>query len=217
MAGFAAAAMAVEPAGPGSLATEAKAAQSYLEGWFGAPIVMPPIEIVRAPSAARDLPGHYVGGVIRVRPETLEKEAEIRRVLRHELTHAVIDERTRGNCPHWLQEGMAQFLDGTDIVLANARIRSSGIFVSLFRLEGPFQDLDPRSREQAYRQSASAVSFLVGRVGRPGLLALLIGLGHGKSPERALREDAGLSYTELQQAWEASLQPRSGVKKPIAG
>ena len=196
---------------------EAKAAQSYLEGWFGAPIVMPPIEIVMGPSAAADLPGHYLRGVIRLRPETLEKEAELRRVLRHELTHAVIDERTRGNCPHWLQEGMAQFLDGTDIVLANARIRSSGSLVSLFRLEGPFRDLDPRSREQAYRQSASAVSFLVGRVGRLGLLALLKGLGDGKPAERALREDAGLSYTELQQAWEASLGPRSPVKGPFAG
>ena len=183
---------------------EVRAARSYLEGWFGTPMSMPPIQVVRDTNA--DLPGHYQDGAIRIRLETLEKEPELRRVLRHELTHAVIDQKSKGNCPHWLQEGMAQFLDGTDVRATDAWLRRQATpRIPLFRIEGPFRDRDPASREIAYRESASAVSFLIARIGRGGLLFLIQRLGEGRPFDRALLE-AGLSYNELQQAWEASLR-----------
>ncbi len=199
---------------PRSFDREVQAAKSYLEGWFGAPIAMPPIDIVRGENrdASADLPGHYQDGAIRLRPETLQNDSELRRVLRHELTHAVIDRRTRGNCPHWLQEGIAQFLDGTDVVATDAWLRQDvSPLIPLFRIEGPFGDRDARSRARAYRESASAVSFLVSRVGRTGLLFLIQRLGEGRPFDRALLE-TGLSYAELQQAWEASLRLRANVK-----
>jgi len=187
---------------------EVREARSYLEGWFGTPMVMPPIEIVEAPThdASADLPGHYHDGTVRIRPETAQKASELRRVLRHELTHAIIDQRTKGNCPHWLQEGIAQFLDGTDVRATEAWLRrQTSPLIPLFRIEGPFRDRDASSREAAYRESASAVSFLVSRIGRNGLLFLIQRLGEGRPFDRALLE-AGLSYTELQQAWESSLK-----------
>lgn len=186
---------------------EVRAARSYLEAWFGASMVMPEVVVLKdeAEEGTAELPGHYQDGIIRLRPQTLRKESELRRVLRHELTHAVIDQRTRGNCPHWLQEGIAQFLDGTDVVSTEAWLRrETSPLIPLFRLEGPFRDRDAASRERAYRESASAVSFLVSRVGRSGLLFLIQRLGEGRPFDKALLE-AGLSYTELQQAWEASL------------
>jgi len=53
-----------------ALDREVKAARSYLEGWFGTPMVVPPIEIVAgpAPDGSADLPGHYQDGVVRMRP-----------------------------------------------------------------------------------------------------------------------------------------------------
>lgn len=196
------------PSPTGPVDREVKAARSYLEGWFGTPMLMPPIEIVEGPTpdANTDLPGHYQDGVVRIRPETVQKESELRRVLRHELTHAIIDQRTKGNCPHWLQEGIAQFLDGTDVRATEAWLRrQTSPLIPLFRIEGPFRDRDLSSREAAYRESASAVSFLVSRIGRSGLLFLIQRLGEGRPFDRALLE-TGLSYTELQQAWEASLR-----------
>jgi hypothetical protein len=187
---------------------EVKGARAYIEAWFGAPMVLPPIEIVRRDpdDPTVDFPGHYRDGLIQIRPETLKKASELRRVLRHELTHAVIDQRTRGNCPQWLQEGIAQFLDGTDVVATEGLLRSDAApLTPLFRMEGPFLDRDSHSREQAYRESASAVSFLVSRIARSGLLFIIQRLGEGRPFDRALLE-AGLSYTELQQAWESSLR-----------
>lgn len=194
----------------GAFEREVKAARSYLEGWFGTPMELPPIETAPSASteAAGSLPGHYQDGVVRLGPETLQKESELRRVLRHELTHAVIDQKTRGNCPHWLQEGIAQFLDGTDVVATERWLRQSTTpVIPLYRIEGPFHEREPASRELAYRESASAVSFLVSRIGRSGLLFLISRLGEGRPFDRALLE-TGLSYTELGQAWEASLRRR---------
>lgn len=188
-----------------AVSREVRSARSYLEGWFGTPMTMPPIEIVEGRDAGADLPGHYQDGAVRIRPETAQNESELRRVLRHELTHAIIDQKTKGNCPHWLQEGVAQFLDGTDVRATEAWLRrQSTPLIPLFRIEGPFRDRDVASRETAYRESASAVSFLVSRIGRSGLLFLVQRLGEGRPFDRALLE-SGLSYTELQQAWEASL------------
>ena len=200
---------------PPTLEGEIRAARSYLEGWFGFPLTMPPIEtpVDAGGDGMAEPPGHYRDGVIRLRPETLLDESELRRVLRHELTHAVIDQRSGGNCPHWLQEGIAQFLDGTEVGLTDAWLRRNpDPLIPLFRLEGPFGDRDVRSREQAYRESASAVSFLISRIGRHGLLLLIQRLGESRSFDRSLLE-AGLSYTELQQAWEASIRlPRSKTR-----
>ena len=203
---------AVSPSPSAAFDRELKAARSYIEGWFGAPMVMPPIEIVRSDQGGgvADFAGHYRDGVIQLRLDTLSKESELRRVLRHELTHAVIDQRTRGNCPQWLQEGIAQFLDGTDVVATERALRGGRALTPLFRMEGPFLGRDAPSREQAYRESASAVSFLVSRIARSGLLFLVQRLGEGRPFDRALLE-AGLSYAELQQAWESSL--RSGAKR----
>jgi hypothetical protein len=196
------------PSPPEVFDREVRSARSYLEGWFGTAMAMPPIEINEGPPRDMnvDLPGHYHDGSIRIRPETVRKESELRRVLRHELTHAIIDQKTKGNCPHWLQEGIAQFLDGTDVRATEAWLRRQTTpLTPLFRIEGPFRDRDLASREAAYRESASAVSFLVSRIGRNGLLFLIQRLGEGRPFERALLE-TGLSYTELQQAWESSLR-----------
>lgn len=195
------------PAWTPSIERELKAARSYVEGWFEAPMVLPPIEITPpGKSLGAELPGHYHDGVVRILAATAERESELRRVLRHELTHAVMDQRTRGNCPHWFQEGMAQFLDGTDVVAVERRLRREPTaLIPLFRIEGPFVDHEAPVREQAYRQSASAVSFLISRIRRSGLLFLIQRLGEGRPFDRALLE-AGLSYAELQQAWEASLR-----------
>lgn len=171
-------------------------------------MLMPPVEIVESGSrdTNADLPGHYQDGVVRIRPQTAQKESELRRVLRHELTHSIIDQKTKGNCPHWLQEGIAQFLDGTDVRATEAWLRRQTTpLIPLFRIEGPFRDRDEATREAAYRESASAVSFLVSRIGRNGLLFLVQRLGEGRPFDRALLE-TGLSYTELQQAWESSLK-----------
>lgn len=186
---------------------ELKGARAYLDGWFGVEMALPRIELIRDPGGAR-IPGHFQGGVVRIDAEALKRTAELRRILRHELTHAVVDSRTAGNCPVWVQEGIAQFLDGTDVVAVDRELaRRDRDLVPLLRLEGPFASQDEAARRLAYQESASAVSYLMKRIGRPGLLFIIGRLGEGQPFDRALVE-AGLSYSELQKGWEAALGRR---------
>jgi hypothetical protein len=54
-------------------------------------------------------------GTIRVPVAGLERPtAGLVRVLRHEMAHSFVAARTGANCPTWLQEGLAQWLEGGD-------------------------------------------------------------------------------------------------------
>ena len=37
---------------------------------------------------------------------------ELSRVLKHELTHSFIQQKTHGRAPTWIQEGIAQWMEG---------------------------------------------------------------------------------------------------------
>lgn len=130
-------------------------------------------------------------------------------VLRHELAHAFVAERTGGNCPTWLQEGVAQWLEGVDLAAVDARLAQIAArqpLLPLLSLEGPFQGLAERDVNLAYAESVSAVGFILRQRGEPALVRLLSALGDGLPSEEALPVALALSYPELQQVWQATLK-----------
>ena len=67
------------------------------------------MDITRAPSWS----GALNDGRIRVPVEDLSSMTdELARVLKHELTHSFVSQKTGGRCPVWLQEGIAQYMEG---------------------------------------------------------------------------------------------------------
>ena len=67
------------------------------------------MDITRAPSWS----GALNDGRIRVPVEGLTTMTdELARVLKHELTHSFVGQKTGGRCPVWLQEGIAQYMEG---------------------------------------------------------------------------------------------------------
>ena len=125
-------------------------------------------------------------------------------LLRHELAHSFLAFRTRGNCPTWIQEGVAQWLEGRDPERADAAVAAAlraGGRVSLPALEGPFEALGTREATLAYAASLSGIVHLLRLGGEAGLGRLLTALGDGVPSEEALPSAVGLSYTELQQGW----------------
>ena len=59
-----------------------------------------------------------LGGLTRLTPDA-------RRVLVHELTHAVVHSKSRGGAPRWLHEGLAQMAEGRTLLRRDARALSS--------------------------------------------------------------------------------------------
>jgi len=144
-------------------------------------------------------------GTIRVPARGLEGlSPQLKALLRHELAHSFLAWRTRGNCPTWIQEGVAQWLEGRDPGRADAAVATAlqaNDVVSLATLEGPFETLGTREATLAYDASLSGVAHLLRREGEAGLARLLGALGSGQPSEEALPSAVGLSYAELQRDW----------------
>ncbi len=129
-------------------------------------------------------------------------------VLRHELAHSFVADRTGGNCPTWLHEGIAQWLEGGDPAREDARIARAVLekrLPPLVTLEGPFSGLSESEATLAYAGSLSAVAHILRKRGEGGVVRLLAALGDGVDSEEALPVALALSYPEFQKSWEEHL------------
>jgi tetratricopeptide (TPR) repeat protein len=142
-----------------------------------------------------------VRGIDRVTPGLV-------RVLRHELAHSFLAARVGGDAPTWLQEGLAQWLEGGDPAREDARLAGAARAGRLHRLEdleSPFAGLTEAEATAAYAQSLSVTAHLLRLRGAAGLRSLIAGLAVGQPMAQALRTVYGLGYAALQRDWEAHL------------
>jgi tetratricopeptide (TPR) repeat protein len=145
-----------------------------------------------------------IGGITNITPA-------VRTVLYHEYAHVVIFELTRGNCPMWLNEGIAEYAGRTQ---QNSSLQAMAIaerqekLLSLGQLEKSFTGLTTREAAIAYEQSYSLVNFMVSAYGWHKVNDLLRALGKGLQAEAAFTEafkDYSLSYPAIVAEWRSSL------------
>lgn len=151
--------------------------------------------------------GEGVGGVydgkIRVPLGGLSRlEERARRVLVHELAHAFVQSKTRGNCPRWLHEGIAQRFEGRPLTRADAAKVQS--------LLGATAAENWESRGFSYPAALSLTAFLESLRGWDGLLELLDRLGRGEAAGAALDAVYGAPYDELCRRWAAEVSAGAG-------
>jgi tetratricopeptide (TPR) repeat protein len=148
-------------------------------------------------------------GTIRVPVMGLDRPtATLVRVLRHEVGHSFVASRTRANCPTWLQEGLAQWLEGGDPGREDATLASLARASPLPRLdslEQAFVGLTEAQAQVAYAESLSAVAYILKHHGEDGLRRLIAALATGLKAAEALPAAIGLTYADLQRAWESRL------------
>lgn len=153
-------------------------------------------DITRAPAWS----GGEYDGRIRVPVSGAERHpADFERVLVHELTHAIVAGIAGPRVPTWLNEGIAQHFDGTDVDAARRRLGASGRLVPLRALERGFLQLNASDARVAYDESLVAAEVLFDRPG----------FGWGRLLHR-LRDGApfadaigffGFSYDDLERAF----------------
>jgi tetratricopeptide (TPR) repeat protein len=177
-------------------------------------VVLQTATTFRDTTRAPDWAAAWNDGTIRVPVMGLERPtATLVRVLRHELAHSFVAARTGTNCPTWLHEGLAQWLEGGDPEREDAGLARRARARPLPRLESletPFTDLSEADATVAYAQSLSAVAHLLRRGGETGVRRLLASLGEGLPPAEALPTAFAVSYGELQREWEAHLLAAAG-------
>jgi tetratricopeptide (TPR) repeat protein len=156
-------------------------------------------DITRAPAWV----GALNDGRIRVPVQGLsEVTPDLSRVLKHELTHSFLQQKTRGHCPVWLQEGIAQWMEGrrsTDSAALLVAIYEQKAAIPLNALEGSWMNFPGDLATWAYRWTLGIVEYIIATEGMGDLQRMLDRIAAGSTTEEAARSVLRLHYNELEQ------------------
>jgi tetratricopeptide (TPR) repeat protein len=125
---------------------------------------------------------------------------DLARVLRHELTHSFVGQKTRGRAPVWLQEGVAQYIEGRRSAGAASGLVSAantGFPPEFGEMEGSWMQLSESDASYAYAWSLAAIESMVDAGGINDVGRLLDSVAIAPTTEQALRESLRLSYSDL--------------------
>jgi len=157
-------------------------------------------DITRAPQWV----GALNDGRIRVPVQGLTGvDQELSRVLKHELTHSFVQQKTHGHAPTWIQEGVAQWMEGqrsSENGAALAQIYSEGHAAALGRLEGSWMGMSGDGARYAYAWALANVEYIVQSNGMGDIERILDRIGTGMSTEEALKEVLHSDYADVMQS-----------------
>jgi tetratricopeptide (TPR) repeat protein len=167
-------------------------------------------DITRAPGWV----GALNDGRIRVPVQGLTGvDGELSRVLRHELAHSFIQQKTHGRAPTWIQEGVAQWVEGrrsdenADVLV---QVYEAGDAAPLGRLEGSWMHLPEQTARYAYAWALANIEYIVQGQGMGDLERILDRLAAGSTTEQALRDVLHDDYGDLMQATTEYLKKNYG-------
>lgn len=156
-------------------------------------------DITRAPSWA----GALNDGRIRIPVQGLDGVSpDLARVLRHELTHSFVGQKTQGRAPTWVQEGVAQWMEG------RRSIDSAGMVLDVLgqpgaprlqMLEGSWMALPGGAASFAYAWSLAVIESVVQSGGVSDVSRFLDAIATSVSTEEALRQSLHSDYGDLEQ------------------
>ncbi|MGB7433873.1 MAG: tetratricopeptide repeat protein [Candidatus Acidiferrum sp.] len=154
-------------------------------------------DITRAPGWV----GALNDGRIRVPVQGLTSvDSELSRVLKHELTHSFIQQKTRGRAPTWIQEGVAQWMEGKrsdENAAVLVQVYEQGQAAPLERMEGSWMGLSDSVARYAYAWALANIEYIVDSDGMGDVERILDHIAVGGSTEDALKEVLHDDYGEL--------------------
>src|ERR1700686_1629457 len=154
-------------------------------------------DITRAPGWV----GALNDGRLRVPVQGLSSMTEeLSRVLKHELTHSFVQQKTHGRAPTWLQEGLAQWMEGKrsgEHAEALLEVYGDGHAVSLGDLEGSWMKFQTDEAIYAYAWALANIEYIVQADGMGDVERILERIGAGSSTESALRDVLHSDYGDV--------------------
>ncbi len=158
------------------------------------PVVLYPQREFRDVTRSPEWVGGIYDGKIRVPLGGLRRlDPRASALLDHELTHAIVHAKTRGNCPRWLHEGLAQRFEGKPLTRADHEL----VARRLARDDPQRWDAE----EFSYPLALALTGHLESRGGLHRIVDLLEHLGQGTELDVALGQVYGLDYARLCREW----------------
>ncbi|MGH9686760.1 MAG: peptidase MA family metallohydrolase [Candidatus Acidiferrales bacterium] len=156
-------------------------------------------DITRAPSWV----GALNDGRIRIPVQGLTSVTpELASELKHELTHSFVGQKSHYRAPTWLQEGIAQWMQGLRsgndaAFLVDAA--QKGATPPLGSLEGSWIGFSGNSASMAYAWSLAVVESIIDRGGVTDVSRLIGAFAGAPSAQEAVQQTFNSNYDELQQ------------------
>jgi tetratricopeptide (TPR) repeat protein len=128
---------------------------------------------------------------------------DLARVLKHELTHSFVQQKTHGRAPTWMQEGIAQWMEGKRSNMSAAallQIYDAKQSLSLSEIEGSWMQFAGDKSSIAYAWSLANVEAIVQTAGMGEIESVLDRIAAGEATESALRNVVHSDYNDLMQA-----------------
>jgi tetratricopeptide (TPR) repeat protein len=154
-------------------------------------------DITRAPGWV----GALNDGRIRVPVQGLTSlTPELSRVLKHELTHSFIQQKTHGRAPTWVQEGLAQWMEGkrsAENASMLVQIYDQKLAMRLNELEPSWMNLSGDIASYAYAWALANVEYIVRADGMGDVDRILNHIAAGGSTESAVHEVLHDDYDDL--------------------
>jgi hypothetical protein len=125
---------------------------------------------------------------------------ELSRVLKHELTHSFIQQKTRGRAPTWLQEGLAQWMEGkrsdaNAAALIRMAVTSPEQVAAHF--ESDWMKMSNEAAGAAYAWALANVESLLHFGGMTDLDRIMDRMAAGDAPEAATKTITRSDYNGL--------------------
>lgn len=136
---------------------------------------------------------------------------EIEKIMRHEVTHAFVVEISRGRCPAWLNEGLAEYeeakVEKPDLKVFRAAVRTGTLFplLAVLTQEELLKMKEPLEVQLFYEESHQLVNYLVERYGMFRVKQMLEGFAQGKDSFQGIQEVLKISPLELEKRWKETL------------
>ena len=154
-------------------------------------------DVTRSPGWA----GALNDGKIRVPVQGVDTVTDqLTHILRHELTHSFVYQKTSGRAPTWLQEGLAQWMEGRrtngDAAML-VQIFDQGQGKQLRYYDDSWMRFSPGQARYAYAWSLAVVEMIEAENGSDGINRLLEAERTESSREAALREGLRMNFSNL--------------------
>jgi hypothetical protein len=116
------------------------------------------------------------------------------------LTHSFIQQKTHGRAPTWIQEGIAQWIEGKrsgENASALVQIYDEKQALTLGQLEGSWMNMPADVASYAYAWALANIEYIVQSDGMSDVDRILNLVAEGSSTEVAVREVLHDGYDDL--------------------
>lgn len=131
---------------------------------------------------------------------------KIKPTIAHEYTHALVHDLSRGWCPKWLNEGLAEYQEAK-VRMPNLHLLRQAVktdqLIPLHELNDALVNSSHMKGALAYQQSFSLVTYLNHKYGFEHVRVVLEQLATRKDIDEAFQAELRISLTELEANWKA--------------